>query len=78
MIEGYITVNEAANKWEVNTRTVQIMCADGRIEGAVKFGRDWAIPVNAKRPSDNRVTSGEYRNWRNKTKTDTSQDIDGK
>lgn len=78
MIEGYITVNEAASKWEVNTRTVQIMCADGRIEGAVKFGRDWAIPVNAERPSDNRVTSGEYRNWRNKTKTDASQDIDVK
>ena len=78
MIEGYITVNEAANKWEVNTRTVQIMCADGRIEGAVKFGRDWAIPVDAERPIDNRVTSGEYRNWRNKTKSDTNQDIDGK
>lgn len=78
MIEGYITVNEAANKWKVNTRTVQIMCADGRITGTVKFGRNWAIPVDSERPSDNRVTSGEYRNWRNKSNSDTNQDIGSK
>ena len=30
------------------------MCAEGKLPGAVKFGRDWAIPVDAKRPSDGR------------------------
>ena len=50
MIEGYTTVKDIAEKWNVKPRTVQIMCADGKILGAVKFGRDWAIPVDAIRP----------------------------
>ena len=37
-------------------------------EGAVKFGRDWAIPVDAIKPEDKRVKSGEYRDWRKRTK----------
>ena len=64
MIEGYKTVNELAKEWGVNPRTVQTMCADGRISGAVKFGRDWAVPANVERPKDKRVLSGAYRNWR--------------
>ena len=42
------------------------MCAEGKIQGAVKFGRDWAIPADAEKPKDARVKSGEYRNWRKK------------
>ena len=37
-----------------------------RIEGAVKFGRDWAIPASAVKPSDERNTTGECRDWRKK------------
>ena len=70
MINGYKTVNELAVEWGVNPRTVQTMCADGRISGAVKFGRDWAVPENAERPTDNRVISGEYKDWRKKQRTD--------
>lgn len=33
-----------------------------------KFGRDWAIPRNADKPVDGRITTGEYRNWRKKGK----------
>ena len=55
MIEGYTTVKEIAEKWNIKPRTVQIMCAEGKLPGAVKFGRDWAIPVDAKRPQDNRI-----------------------
>ena len=29
----------------------------------MKFGRDWAIPADAAKPEDKRVTTGEYRNW---------------
>ena len=35
MIEGYKTVNELAEEWGVNPRTIQTMCSDGRIPGAV-------------------------------------------
>lgn len=66
MIEGYVTVNEIAEKWGLNPRTVQIMCAEGKIQGVTKFGRSWAIPKNAIKPTDNRVTTGNYKNWRKK------------
>ena len=32
------------------------MCAVGKIPGAVKFGRSWAIPCDAERPVDKRIT----------------------
>lgn len=64
MIEGYMTVSETAEKWDVSIRAVQLMCTHNRIEGAVKFGKAWAIPADARRPIDNRVTTGQYRNWR--------------
>jgi len=58
VIEGYTTVKDIADKWNIKPRTVQIMCAEGKLLEAVKFGRDWAIPKDANRPSDRRyVTS---------------------
>lgn len=39
---------------------------EGRIPGAAKLGREWAIPDKAERPEDGRVLTGEYKNWRNK------------
>lgn len=60
----YLTIKEIADKWKLTTRRVQKMCSDGRIPGASKFGRDWAIPKNAEKPTDGRVTTGKYRKWR--------------
>lgn len=68
MIEGYITIREAAEKWNLHVRSVQLMCSEGRIPGIVKFGRAWAIPSDAEPPEDGRVTSGKYKNWRKKNK----------
>lgn len=66
MIEGYVTVNDLSEKWGIQPRTIQIMCAEGKIKGATKFGRSWAIPEGVERPSDGREKSGEYKNWRKK------------
>ena len=68
MIEGFTTVKDMAQRWNVTTRTVQILCSEGRIKGATKFGDVWAIPVNVEKPTDNRVKSGAYKNWRKKDK----------
>ena len=68
MIEGYTTVKDIAEKWNIKPRTVQIMCAEGKLPGAVKFGRDWAIPADAVKPVDKRITTGEYKNWRKRKK----------
>lgn len=36
----FLTIKEIAEKWNITPRRVQRMCAEGRIEGAKKFGRD--------------------------------------
>ena len=64
MIENYITVKEAGEKWNLKERTVQDMCVSGRIKGAVKFGKSWAIPADAEQPEDRRITTGKYKNFR--------------
>lgn len=69
MIDGYTTIRETAERWNVTVRQVQYLCAKGQVEGAVKFGRAWAIPKEAKKPTDGRVTTEEYRNWRNNDKS---------
>lgn len=72
-MEGYITIKEASEKWGVTPRRIQVFCSEGRIDGAMKFGRDWAIPSEAQKPVDRRVTTGEYKDWRKKYKKDTEQ-----
>ena len=67
-MNDFCTAEETAIKWGITARRVQIMCAEGRIEGAKKFGHVWAIPADAKKPDDTRITTGEYINWRNEKK----------
>ena len=65
-MEQFITIKDVAEKWGITPRRVQKMCADGRITGAKKFGRDWAIPIDVEKPIDKRLTTGIYKGWRNK------------
>ena len=51
---NYITVKEAALKWGVGVRRVQVLCNENRIKGAYRFGRDWMIPNTAVLPSSSR------------------------
>jgi len=52
-----MTVKDAAEKWGVTPRWVQMLCAQDKIPGAVRFGVTWAIPKNAVRPKDGRHNS---------------------
>ena len=51
----YITANQAAKKWGISQRRVQILCSEGRIEGVFKLGEAWAIPADTEKPSDKRM-----------------------
>lgn len=51
----YMTPKEAAIKWNISERRVQLLCMQERIESAVRFGRGWAIPQNAGKPKDARI-----------------------
>ena len=70
-MNDYLTIKEVAEKWSLTTRRVQKMCSDGLIPGVIRFGRAWAIPKDAERPADLRVTTGEYKNWRVKYKKES-------
>lgn len=62
----FMTIKETSNLWGISVRRVQLLCESNRIYGAIKFGRDWAIPRNTNKPADMRIKSGNYINWRNK------------
>jgi len=49
-----MTAKEAAQKWNITVRRVQVLCAQGRIQGATRLGNIWAIPKDAKKPNDAR------------------------
>ena len=46
----YITVAEAAEKWGLTPRSVQIHCEKGNIPGVNMLGKTWRIPADAERP----------------------------
>lgn len=50
----FITASQAAQKWGISQRRVQILCAEGRIEGVFKLGEAWAVPADADKPHDSR------------------------
>lgn len=49
----YLTTTEAAERWGITPRRVQVLCKSGRIEGAV-YKDVWLIPANAEKPEDPR------------------------
>ena len=53
-MDGYITAKEAAEKWNVSDRQVQVWCQTGMLEGITKFGSSWAIPATAEKPTRTR------------------------
>lgn len=50
----YMTASQAAKKWNISQRRVQILCAEDRIPGVFKLGETWAIPAEVEKPEDKR------------------------
>lgn len=46
----YISINDAAKKWQVSERSVRNYCAQGKIPGAVLMGKAWKIPEDSTKP----------------------------
>ncbi len=46
----YLSIQEAAKKFELSERSVRNYCANGRIPGVVRQGKSWLIPADAKKP----------------------------
>lgn len=56
----YMTIQQAAEEWGISERRVQVLCSEGRLQDAQKFGRQWAIPKGTKKPEDDRIVTGKY------------------
>lgn len=50
----FMTTNDAVKKWGISERRIRQLLEDGRIEGAVKVGNNWNIPIIANKPADKR------------------------
>lgn len=52
----YMSSVQASEKWKISDRRIRVLCSEGRIEGAIKIGRNWSIPADAAKPVDARKT----------------------
>lgn len=60
-MDNYISLSETAEKWGISSRRLRKLCEEGRILGAGKLGRNWAIPIDAEKPKDERIKTGKYK-----------------
>lgn len=64
-MERWMTVNEAAERWNVPKQQVTRYCRAGRVAGAIKNGHAWMIPTEAQKPE----------NLRKQTRTHASANV---
>ena len=54
-MQRMMSTKEAARLWNISDRQVSKLCGEGKIKGAVKKGRTWAIPGGTEKPTDGRI-----------------------
>ena len=54
----YLKIDDVAKQWGISARRIQTLCAEGKIEGAIRFGRAWMIPKDTQKPIDGRTKAG--------------------
>lgn len=59
IVMEYMSCPEAAKKWGISERRVQILCRENRIPGVSKLGYMWLIPKDAEKPIDGRTKIGK-------------------
>ena len=55
----YMTVKQASEKWGISDRRVRTLCSEGKISGVIREGRNWRIPLDARKPEDSRYKTAE-------------------
>ncbi len=51
----YMNVKSAAAKWGLTERRVRILCSEGRVDGVIRNGWAWNIPMGTSKPHDGRT-----------------------
>lgn len=66
-MKGFYTVSQYAAILGKDLGNIRRMLSNGKLTGE-KVGNQWLIPETAEISEDKRIKSGQYRNWRNKTR----------
>jgi len=59
----YMTTGDADQKRNNSERRIRQLLTEGRIEGAIKIGGNWNIPVDAEKPLDKRIMKPDNNNF---------------
>lgn len=59
----YMTTKDAEQKWGISERRIRQLLQDNRIDGAVKVGNSWNIPIDASKPVDKRIIKSNNNNF---------------
>ena len=51
----YMNAKEAADKWGLSVRRVQVLCEQGRVDGVERLGNVWLISKSAEKSLDGRT-----------------------
>ena len=51
----YMNAKEAADKWGLSVRRVQVLCEQGRVDGVERLGNVWLISKSKEKPLDGRT-----------------------
>lgn len=66
-MKGFYTVSQYAAILGKDSGNIRRMLINGKLIGE-KVGNQWLIPETVEISEDKRIKSGQYRNWRNKTR----------
>ena len=50
----FMSTKEAAAKWGISERRVRVLCAQGRVDGAIQSSWAYLIPTTSAKPRDGR------------------------
>ena len=65
-MSDFYTVSQFANIYGKDPGNVRRLLINGQLKGE-KVGNQWLIPKNTEYPTDKRIKTGAYRNWRKST-----------
>lgn len=47
-----LSIRQTSDKWGISVRRIQVLCAEGRIPGAIKIGPYCTIPAETEKLDD--------------------------
>jgi len=53
----WLTPREVAEEWGITDRRVQVLCKNGKVDGAIRKRGGWFIPKGASKPPDGRANN---------------------